>query len=237
MSWHLSSLSRVYRLNLSFNLLFGQIPLSLNHLPHLLTLCLNSNNFFGPILVLSLPNLQVLNLSLNSLTGPILPSLYSFLPASFSGNPTITTGSPTTTKLDQGIHLLGMNHGALIAIIAGDLAALLIAFTILFLYFWPKIRSKPPSYHLHKGEKIVFSSSKGGYGTAYKAVLQDKNVVAVKHLQETGSGFGKREFKQQMAILGRIQHPNIVSLKAYYYAHDKKLLVYEFMLGDSVYRT
>ncbi|XP_039122127.1 probable leucine-rich repeat receptor-like protein kinase At1g68400 [Dioscorea cayenensis subsp. rotundata] len=235
MSWHLSSL---YCPDLSFNLLSGQIPLSLNHLPHLLTLRLNSNNLFGPILVITLPNLQDLNLSSNSLIGPIPPSLSSFPLASFAGNsefispssgtrkypartrgdelnignPTLPTGSPTITtifssprsKLDQGIHLLGMNHASLIAIITGDLAALLITFTILFLYFWPKIGSKPPSHHLQEGEKIVFSSSKDGYVTAYKAVLQDKNVVAVKCLQETGSGFGKREFEQQMAILGRI---------------------------------
>ncbi|KAH7658446.1 Non-specific serine/threonine protein kinase protein [Dioscorea alata] len=270
----LSSLSRLYRLDLSFNLLSGPIPLSLNHLPHLLTLRLNSNNLSGPIPVLSLPNLQDLNLSSNSLTGPIPPSLSSFPPASFAGNP---TGFPTTTtvssspgsKPDQGIHHSGMSHAALIAIIAGDLAALLIAFTILFLYFWRKIGSKPPSHHLHEGEKIVFSSSpyagfergrmvffdetparfeledllrasaemlgKGGYGTAYKAVIQDKNIVAVKRLRETGSGLGKREFEQRMQILGRIQHPNLVSLKAYYYAPDEKLLVYEFMPGGSVY--
>ncbi|XP_039136418.1 probable leucine-rich repeat receptor-like protein kinase At1g68400 [Dioscorea cayenensis subsp. rotundata] len=129
MSWHLSSLSRLYRfyrLDLSFNLLCGQIPLSLNHLPYLLTLRLNSNNLSGPIPVLSLPNLQDLNLSSNSLTSPIPPSLSSFPLASFTGNPTLPTGSPTTTtissspgsKLDQGIHLLGMNHATLIAIIA-----------------------------------------------------------------------------------------------------------------------
>ncbi|KAM0933082.1 putative protein kinase RLK-Pelle-LRR-III family [Dioscorea sansibarensis] len=270
----LSSLSRLYRLDLSYNLLSGSIPLSLNHLPHLLTLRLNSNRLSGPIPVLSLPNLQDLNLSSNSLTGPIPPSLSSFPPASFAGNPTPLVGSTATTvssspgSKPEGIHRSGMSHAALIAIIAGDLAALLIAFTILFLYFWRKIGSKPPS-HLHEGEKIVFSSSpyagfergrmvffdetpqrfeledllrasaemlgKGGYGTAYKAVLQGKNVVAVKRLRETGSALGKREFEQQMQILGRIRHPNLVSLKAYYYAPDEKLLVYEFMPGGSVY--
>ncbi|XP_039120622.1 probable leucine-rich repeat receptor-like protein kinase At1g68400 [Dioscorea cayenensis subsp. rotundata] len=93
-NWHLSSLSRLYRLDLSFNLLSGQILLSLNHLPHLLTLCLNSNNLSGPIPVLPLPNLQDLNLSSNSLTGPIPPSFSSFPPASLSTNPTLPTGSP-----------------------------------------------------------------------------------------------------------------------------------------------
>ncbi|KAL6007547.1 hypothetical protein ACLOJK_033045 [Asimina triloba] len=75
---------------------------------------------------------------------------------------------------------------------------------------------------------------KGGFGTAYKAVLEDGNVVAVKRLKEMVLG-GKREFEQQMEILGRLKHPNIVMLKAYYYARDEKLLVYEYMPNGSLF--
>jgi hypothetical protein len=32
-----------------------------------------------------------------------------------------------------------------------------------------------------------------------------------------------------MAVLGRLSHPSMVPLKAYYYAHDEKLLMYEFV--------
>lgn len=75
---------------------------------------------------------------------------------------------------------------------------------------------------------------KGGFGTAYKAVLDDGNVVAVKRLKELNV-CGKREFEQQMEVLGRLRHPNLVSLKAYYFARDEKLLVYDFMTNGNLF--
>ncbi|KAK2972905.1 hypothetical protein RJ640_026657, partial [Escallonia rubra] len=75
---------------------------------------------------------------------------------------------------------------------------------------------------------------KGGFGTAYKAVLDDGNVVAVKRLKEAVVG-GKREFEQHMEVLGRLRHPNVVGLKAYYFARDEKLLVYEYMGNGNLF--
>lgn len=75
---------------------------------------------------------------------------------------------------------------------------------------------------------------KGGYGTAYKAVLGDGSAVAVKRLRDVHVT-GKREFEQQMEALGQLRHPNLVQLKAYYFAGDEKLLVYEFMPNGSLF--
>ncbi|KAK1437638.1 hypothetical protein QVD17_03432 [Tagetes erecta] len=75
---------------------------------------------------------------------------------------------------------------------------------------------------------------KGGFGTAYKAVLDDGNVVAVKRLKEAAIA-AKREFEQQMEVLGRLRHPNVVTLKAYYFARDEKLLVYEYMTNGNLF--
>ncbi|MBA0556694.1 hypothetical protein Golob_026774 [Gossypium lobatum] len=75
---------------------------------------------------------------------------------------------------------------------------------------------------------------KGGFGTAYKAVLDDGNVLAVKRLKDANVG-GKREFEQQMEVLGRLRHPNLVSLKAYYFAREEKLLVYDYMPNGSLF--
>ncbi|KAI0502570.1 hypothetical protein KFK09_017524 [Dendrobium nobile] len=75
---------------------------------------------------------------------------------------------------------------------------------------------------------------KGGYGTAYKAILDDGGVVAVKRLRDVQLA-GKRDFEQHMELLGRLRHPNLVTLKAYYFARDEKLLVYDFMPGGSLY--
>ncbi|WCJ24483.1 leucine-rich repeat transmembrane protein kinase family protein [Euphorbia peplus] len=75
---------------------------------------------------------------------------------------------------------------------------------------------------------------KGGFGTAYKAVLDDGNVMAVKRLKDANVG-GKREFEQHMEVLGRLRHPNLVSLKAYYFAREEKLLVYDYMPNASLF--
>ncbi|KAE9598879.1 hypothetical protein Lal_00022457 [Lupinus albus] len=74
---------------------------------------------------------------------------------------------------------------------------------------------------------------KGSYGTAYKAILEESVTVVVKRLKEVV--VGKRDFEQQMEIIGRIgQHLNIVPLRAYYYSKDEKLLVYDYVQGGNL---
>lgn len=74
---------------------------------------------------------------------------------------------------------------------------------------------------------------KGTYGTTYKAILEEGTTVVVKRLKEVVAG--KREFEQQMENIGRVnEHPNVVSLRAYYYSKDEKLLVYDFVAFGSL---
>ncbi|KAL1804566.1 hypothetical protein ACET3Z_027634 [Daucus carota] len=69
---------------------------------------------------------------------------------------------------------------------------------------------------------------KGSYGTTYKAILEDGTIVVVKRLKDVA--IGKKEFEQQMGTIGSIrQHQNVVSLRAYYYSKDEKLLVYDYI--------
>uniref|UniRef100_A0A1J3F9T6 Putative inactive receptor kinase n=1 Tax=Noccaea caerulescens TaxID=107243 RepID=A0A1J3F9T6_NOCCA len=73
---------------------------------------------------------------------------------------------------------------------------------------------------------------KGTFGTTYKAVLEDATSVAVKRLKDVAAG--KRDFEQQMEIIGGIKHENVVELKAYYYSKDEKLMVYDYFSHGSV---
>ncbi|XP_038882598.1 probable inactive receptor kinase At5g58300 [Benincasa hispida] len=76
---------------------------------------------------------------------------------------------------------------------------------------------------------------KGSYGTTYKAILEEGVTVVVKRLKEVVAG--KKEFDQQMEIVGRMgQHPNVVPLRAYYYSKDEKLLVYDYAVAGSFSR-
>ncbi|KAJ0263408.1 inactive receptor kinase [Hirschfeldia incana] len=73
---------------------------------------------------------------------------------------------------------------------------------------------------------------KGTFGTTYKAVLEDATSVAVKRLKDVAAG--KRDFEQQMEVIGGIRHENVVELKAYYYSKDEKLMVYDYFSDGSV---
>lgn len=68
---------------------------------------------------------------------------------------------------------------------------------------------------------------KGMFGTAYKAVLEMGNMVAVKRLKDVNISVG--EFKEKIEAVGAMDHENLVPLRAYYYSNDEKLLVYDYM--------
>ncbi|CDP06375.1 unnamed protein product [Coffea canephora] len=78
---------------------------------------------------------------------------------------------------------------------------------------------------------------KGASGKTYKATLEDGTTVAVKRLKEVAAVVGRREFEQHMDNVWRVNHhhhPNVVSLRAYYYSKDEKLLVYDFVPSGSL---
>ncbi|XP_062214796.1 probable inactive receptor kinase RLK902 [Phragmites australis] len=73
---------------------------------------------------------------------------------------------------------------------------------------------------------------KGAIGTTYKAVLESGATVAVKRLKDVT--LSEPEFRERIAEIGELQHEFIVSLRAYYYSKDEKLLVYDFMPTGSL---
>ena len=73
---------------------------------------------------------------------------------------------------------------------------------------------------------------KGTYGTTYKAAIESGPVMAVKRLKETS--LPEREFRDKVAAIGGIDHPNVVPLQAYYFSKDEKLMVYEFVAMGSL---
>ncbi|KMZ55992.1 Receptor-like protein kinase 1-like [Zostera marina] len=76
---------------------------------------------------------------------------------------------------------------------------------------------------LHASAEVL---GKGALGTSYKVILEDGNVVVVKRINEVP--VSEREFEQIVTILGNANHAGIVSLRAYYYAKNEKLLVYDY---------
>ncbi|KAI4384564.1 hypothetical protein MLD38_002698 [Melastoma candidum] len=75
---------------------------------------------------------------------------------------------------------------------------------------------------------------KSTYGTVYKATLEDGSQVAVKRLREKITK-GQREFESEVNVLGRIRHPNLLALRAYYLGpKGEKLLVFDYMPKGSL---
>ncbi|XP_019230602.1 PREDICTED: LEAF RUST 10 DISEASE-RESISTANCE LOCUS RECEPTOR-LIKE PROTEIN KINASE-like 1.2 isoform X3 [Nicotiana attenuata] len=74
----------------------------------------------------------------------------------------------------------------------------------------------------------------GGYGTVYKGKLRDGRVVAVKRLYENNC---KRveQFMNEIDILTRLHHPNLVTLYGCTSRHSRELLlVYEYIPNGTV---
>ncbi|KAK4260782.1 hypothetical protein QN277_003854 [Acacia crassicarpa] len=74
----------------------------------------------------------------------------------------------------------------------------------------------------------AFVLGKSGIGIVYKVVLEDGLTLAVRRLGEGGSQRFK-EFQTEVEAIGRLRHPNIVTLRAYYWSVDEKLLIYDYI--------
>lgn len=76
---------------------------------------------------------------------------------------------------------------------------------------------------------------KGTLGATYKTTLETGHHLAVKRLNDM-TGVTKREFAHQMKLLGRISgHENLVKIVSFYYSKDEKLVVNEFIPGESLF--
>ncbi|KAK9936202.1 hypothetical protein M0R45_013055 [Rubus argutus] len=73
----------------------------------------------------------------------------------------------------------------------------------------------------------------GGFGSVYKGQLPNAQKVAVKRLSRT-SGQGTEEFKNEVALIARLQHRNLVKLLGCCIKGEERMLVLEYMPNKSL---
>ncbi|KAL0917375.1 hypothetical protein M5K25_012429 [Dendrobium thyrsiflorum] len=82
-----------------------------------------------------------------------------------------------------------------------------------------------------------FSSSnflgEGGFGPVYKGLLPGGQEIAVKRLSNS-SGQGIEQFKNEVLLIAKLQHRNLVRLLGFCAQRDDKMLVYEYMPNKSL---
>lgn len=73
----------------------------------------------------------------------------------------------------------------------------------------------------------------GGFGPVHKGILPGGQEIAVKRLSKS-SGQGMVEFKNEMILISKLQHRNLVRLLGYCIEAEENMLVYEYMPNKSL---
>nr|CAB3481441.1 unnamed protein product [Digitaria exilis] len=70
-------------------------------------------------------------------------------------------------------------------------------------------------------------------GVCYRATLTSGHSVVVKRFKEMNR-VGREDFEEHMRRLGRLSHPNLLPLVAYYYRKEEKLLIHDYVPNRSL---
>ncbi|XP_050944334.1 uncharacterized protein LOC103485320 [Cucumis melo] len=141
----------------------------------------------------------------------------------------------------------------MVTIVSAAVILLVVIFTILILR--KKKRKRPSDNFEGTGNEIIsvetiqfdFDSIKvatndfasenklgqGGFGVVYKGKLPDGRAIAVKRLASS-SQQGDVEFKNEVLLMLKLQHRNLVRLLGFCLQGSERLLIYEFIQNGSL---
>ncbi|KAL2464701.1 Leucine-rich repeat protein kinase family protein [Forsythia ovata] len=216
-------------LNLSFNQFSGEIPASFGLFPVMLSLDLRHNNLTGKI--------------------PEVGSLLNQGPTAFSGN-LYLCGFPLNTQCtipeaqnpifstnpqkpeNPGVSSDGFVENKKIKIGPVTFSVISGVFAVAglgFLSVWVRRKWRVAAEGKTGKEENVNQEVRPEEGQKGKFAVVDEG------LSEGDNTRRFKEFEAEVEAIGRVHHPNIVKLRAYYYASDEKLLVSDFVRNGSLY--
>ncbi|KAJ4849206.1 hypothetical protein Tsubulata_025969 [Turnera subulata] len=244
----LTKLTGLVELWLDGNSLSGPIP-DFTGCTNLEIIHLENNNLTGelPSSLLQLPNLRELYLQNNMLSGTIPSGLLDRnMIFNYSGNIDLHDGGRRQRRINI---IVGSCVGAAVLLIATVASCLFLQRGKKRHLDQEKPRNSLPVQRLvsalsdtpaeaahcfayseiedatKKFEKKIGS---GGFGVVYYGQMKDGREIAVKVLT-SNSYQGRREFSNEVTLLSRIHHRNLVQFLGYCQEDGRSMLVYEFM--------
>ncbi|KAK7319082.1 hypothetical protein RJT34_03795 [Clitoria ternatea] len=252
----LSNMEALTELWLDGNLLTGPLP-DMSKLINLKIVHLESNKLSGrlPSYLGSLPSLQALFIQNNSFSGEIPARLVSGkIVFNYDGNPGLYKGKKKHFKL-----VVGISIGVLVILLILFLGSLVLLLNTRRKAFLQKreeegisgrTNSKPlAAGSFLRGGNLMdegttcyitlselkeatndFSKKigKGSFGSVYYGKMRDGKEVAVKTMTDSSS-HGNQQFVNEVALLSRIHHRNLVPLIGYCEEEYQHILVYKYM--------
>ncbi|CAI9273327.1 unnamed protein product [Lactuca saligna] len=243
----LTKLTGLEELWLDGNALTGQIP-DFTGCPNLKIIHLENNRLTGhlPSSLANLPNLSKLYVQNNLLSGSVPPGLLNKnIVLNYTGNKNLHKQS------SEGRNIIYIIFGLLVGA-----AVLILGFIIscMLIRKGKKDHKQEPKHIMHvssmnttttttsEGARCFTLSEiriatkdfekklgSGGFGTVYYGKLNDGKEIAVKLLGNNNIHQGKKEFANEVSLLSRIHHRNLVKFYGFCQEEGMDILVYEFM--------
>ncbi|KAJ1402005.1 Serine-threonine/tyrosine-protein kinase, catalytic domain [Sesbania bispinosa] len=252
----LNNMEALTELWLDGNLLTGPLP-DMGNLINLKIVHLENNKLIGrlPSYLGSLSSLQALFIQNNSFSGEIPTRLISGkIIFNYDGNPGLYRESKRHFKL-----ILGISIGILVILLILFLGSLVLLHNMRRKTSHQKREEKGISGRTNSKPLTAYSSVRGGnimdegttcyitlselkeatnnfskqigkgsFGSVYYGKMGDGKEVAVKSMTDSSS-HGNQQFVNEVALLSRIHHRNLVPLIGYCEEEYQHLLVYEYM--------